>query len=192
LFNWKGKGKGQPSPPISRISIFCNDSREPVSLEKDIIALKNGKSPHALDLSRMSTPLPKLNEGLAKNCNFHMFCDPFHLAMVLFDESLLLELKAENPYALPSPSRDVADIKFVLSFKFPSFLLPVMMRAKAKMQLVTWSRDRPLVSKLFDRLIKVRIVAPRPLPPHDSAIIPFSLSPPPHRLIWSQKFFRSW
>ena len=196
LFDWKGKPLSLP--PISRITIFCNDIREAQSLEKDIAALKKGKAPHALDLPRLAKPLPKLNE-LSKSLNFHLFSDPWHLAMVLFDEKLLLEvcnptapapnlqlplnlsplftralqLKNESPYPgyVHAPPQCSPDIKFVLSFKLPSFLLPVMMRAQAKMQLSTWSRDRPLVCKLFDRLLKVRSVPSLPAPPPDSEII---------------------
>ncbi len=152
MYSWMGKPK---LPSISQLSLFFVNSRDAQTLLNVISSLRKCRSPHALDIARLSQPV-----STASIKNFNFFSDPWHLARALFDEKLLADVQAEAGYLqhLNSPLR-TADTKFVLRIKYPPFLMPMMMRAKVRMQLSSWHRERPNVRELFDQLLKCELVS---------------------------------
>lgn len=147
-----------PSASLLVLSFF--DISEAQTLYNDIVSLRKCHSPHALDISKLAQPVPAWSSGFpAKKLNLNIFSDAWRLARVLFDEKLLAETRANENWMPHVPMPLSCDIKFVMRFKYPSFLMPVMMRAKARMRSSSWSRDCQAIGKLFDRLIRRESVA---------------------------------
>jgi hypothetical protein len=146
-------GAAKDSLSISVVNLYFDQHVYAQTIQDDINALISCRSPHALDLIRICRPAPAFRV-LLKHQKCHLFSDPWHLARVLFDEKLLTEAcLAHDIQVPPMASLFTADTKFVLKFKIPSFLLPMFMRAKHRMQLISWSRFRPCVNKLVDLFI---------------------------------------
>lgn len=144
------------TPSVSLLVLSFFDISEAQTLYNDIVSLRKCHSPHALDISKLAQPVPALS---SKKFNLNIFSDAWRLARVVFDEKLLAELRANEDWMPHVPMPLSCDIKFVMRFKYPSFLMPVMMRAKARMRSSSWSRDCQAIGKLFDRLIRRELVA---------------------------------
>lgn len=152
-YPWKGHNPSS-SPPLSVVSLTFYDSREAQILQAHINALKSCRSPHAIDISMISQPL----QALSFKSQFNFLSDPWHLARALFDQQLLSQIRENAEYEQHIPDVTLPDSKFALRFKYPPFLMPVMMRAKERMQLTSWSRERIYIRILFDRLLKRELV----------------------------------
>ena len=151
IYSWMGS-----TPSVSLLVLSFFDISEAQTLYNDIVSLRKCHSPHALDISKLAQPVPAWS---SKKFNLNIFSDAWRLARVVFDEKLLAETRANEDWMPHVPMPLSCDIKFVMRFKYPSFLMPVMMRAKARMRSSSWSRDCQAIGKLFDRLIKRDLVA---------------------------------
>jgi hypothetical protein len=153
-YPWNGHNPSS-SPPLSFVSLTFYDNREAQTLQAHLNALKSCRSPHAIDISMLSQPLPLLPPGKSQ---FNFLSDPWYLARALFDQQELSRIRDNAEYEQHIPDVLLPDSKFALRFKYPPFLMPVMMRAKERMQLTSWSRDRVYLRILFDRLLKRELV----------------------------------
>jgi hypothetical protein len=152
-YPWKGHNPPS-SPPLSLVNLHFYDNREAHTLQAHMGALRSCRSPHAIDISVLSQPL----QSLSFKSQFNFLSDPWHLARALFDQQELSRIRENAEYEQYIPDVALPDSKFALRFKYPPFLMPVMMRAKERMQLTSWSRERIYLRILFDRLLKRELV----------------------------------
>ncbi len=154
MYSWKGKPKSSPS--ISLVSLNFFDSREAQTLQNHINALRKCHSPHALDILKLSQPV-KTSELYSK-LSLNFFSDPWYLARLLFDEQLVADLRVKELFGRIDDAIS-PDSKFVLRLKYPTFLMPVMMRAKERMKLSSWCRDKSAIAKLFEQFLRRELIA---------------------------------
>lgn len=158
MFLWKGKPNS--SPPISFVSVRFFDIREADAFQRDANSLRNCQSPHALDFPKLSQPVMRASSysTVLSKMSFNFFSDPWYFARVIFDEKLVAEVKANESCGI-IPDILGPDIKFVLRFKYPAFLMPALMRAKERMKLSSWCRDKHAIGFIFERLLKRESIA---------------------------------